>query len=220
MKTCWHDQPDERPTFADITHLITTRVFPGIAFPESPLKNSDMFYDTVASYDSPAEEDTTTTFGKLNDDESLFDSILDLLPKAYKLKAEGTEVVAATPSGAHTDYYMQMKPFSELSRGRGRVSSDQNDYYNHTTTPATTTGRIGECKQESCDSVGESRDSVGETRPQSAKDHTCSTVKSKDKGVSRNVSNVSDYFPMFAAEPAKPKSKNRNTTSARIAIVH
>ena len=47
-------------------------------------------------------------------------------------------------------------------------------------------------------------------RVQSAKGHMSVVVKPRDMTVSRNVSNGSDYFPMFAAEPAKPSRKQQN----------
>lgn len=197
MSSCWQERPEQRPRFADIVSTITNTVLPTMA---SVASNNDTSSDgdIIAPCDDNDDEEQTDFLDcnePLFSNESLFDSILNLLPNTHGSQEvevdmhSRTEVATTPPSCPPTDdYYTEM--ITPLSRV---VRKDKGCCNKANSKPANSNDR---CKPN--------RDL---TRAHSTQDHMMSTqLKSKGEGVSvsRNVSNCSDYCPMFAAQPAKP----------------
>lgn len=191
MKSCWLERSEERPKFGDVIITITHRVqLPTLEVPvEGPEGSGDAFYDTIAPH-SDDDEETPSALEFLDDeeDESLYSSILNLLPGTYG-KTNGVVGVTTPPSGPlppESDYYTDMKPLPRATR-------NENERYNMSK-PITTTSSNYELKR------------MGRRDCKPIQGH--GTSDHKGTQISRNASTCSDYCPMFSAAPAKPCAGN------------
>ena len=174
MKSCWEEKPELRPTFAEISRILTTKILPQAT--------------SAANNKPPADTEETQILE--GDDESLFNSIVGSLPDNFK-KMHWDLDIASPENGRRSDYYTHINPRVIITRPRDR---SENDYYNQTLPMSASVGANGWTKH----SEG-SPDRVAYVHTNG---NAYSDVPKK-AGVKRSVSNVSAYLDMDPAEPAK-----------------
>ena len=204
MLKCWEETPEKRPTFSEITTMLTASISPQV-LPTNPAKiptstdiNMMAEYDEPSNYydEVPDEDSTSKSFMRQEEDreDSLLQSIVSLLPPPSKESStdsiwNGKEIEnrSTSPTSENTDYYIEMSPVKRSYTAQRRTSSSSAHYSNQPVAK----------KLES--SVHINRVSG---------DH-CNKVESHSKPcvtLARNASNASDYFPMYPAQPARPRS--------------
>lgn len=180
MKRCLEGKPELRPTFADISRTLTTKILPEI----------------------PPSEDQTLENNTKGEDESLFESIVGSL--SDDLKGMGWDTPTTSPiNGRRSDYYTDIIPKAAVTKVKRKVSF-KNDYYNQVK-PNSTAIDSRDLKT----SQNESDNSFVLSNGHAVK---ATAVPSKLAGVKRSASNVSDYFPMFAAEPVQLENRSNTYT--------
>lgn len=178
MRDCWEERPELRPTFADLFHTISTKI-PPKTDPPPATDTTDSNTDTG---DTAANKSTTNGYTPMlqleeGDSSSLFNSILSLLPSSFLTSFSETDKEASPACDPKSDYYTTITP-----RRPGGVPSQ------YVVGPKPTTD-LGGMRGGGDDCGGVS---AGACLPK------------VQVQVARNPSNVSDYFPMYPAEPAKP----------------
>ncbi len=201
MRKCWDESPEGRPTFSEITTMLSSSILPDMPLNDSEMLDApsispalpERLYDHVAANTDDEVNETDDSRAKTvsrmeGEDDSLFRSIVSLLPSSYKDNyltdeepdARVNESGRSSPATKQSDYYTEMSPIKKSSGVRSATQSSSN-YYN----------QLISTKRENL----LTRNSGHMTKTDSF-DRPRVTV-------ARSGSNVSDYFPMYPAGPAR-----------------
>ena len=174
MRSCWEERPEQRPTFAEIASSIVVH-------------RADTPSDLIDGAEDEDEMFTNLDFNVrefMNDSESLVTSILNLIASHNQTEPKEqatTPTSCSSPMGDYTD----MRPLSRPLARNGSLltGSDHYDQAPRLTKPGS-----------DCEGAGPTSHDCNFTRSQSARYNSSVHV--------RDTSSCSDYYPMFAAEPA------------------